>query len=120
MVRIAALVGDIFFIAKIGEMAKQCNSPIEFAAEEKAFLEKIRLSKPDFVVVDLNAKDIGILQLPSKIKSISPRTEVTGFLAHVQTDLKQQAEEAGYKVYTRSKFFEELSNILKNLSASSR
>ena len=114
MADIIALVADIFFTAKIGEIARQCSSAIEFAAEEKIFLERIKLSKPAFVVVDLNMKSIDILALPEKIRSISPETETVGFLAHVQAELKQQAEKAGYKVYTRSKFFDELVSFLQS------
>ena len=64
------------------------------------------------MVVDLNCKAIDPLRLMAALKG---KCRVIGYLSHVQTELRQQALEAGYDaVYPRSAFSSKLPDILKS------
>jgi len=120
--RIFAFVDDLFFLAKITETARKLNVRVEFVKSEKELLEHIGQNgdqKPSLIIFDLNnaaAKPLTtIARLKAKLKK---KTNVIGFLSHVQGDLKMKALDAGCDmVLPRSAFSQNLPQLLRRHGA---
>jgi PleD family two-component response regulator len=121
--RIFALVDDLFFLAKIQEVARKLNVKVEFIKSEKDFADKEGAEefedKPSLIIVDLNSNSIKPLPTISKLRSrFKKSTSIVGFVSHVQGDLKVKAQEAGCDVVMpRSAFSQNLPNILRRHGA---
>jgi CheY-like chemotaxis protein len=121
--RIFALVDDLFFLAKIQEVARKLNVKVEFIKSEKDLGEKEGAEKsedkPSLIIVDLNSNSIKPLPTISKLRSkFKKSTSIVGFVSHVQGDLKVKAQEAGCDVVMpRSAFSQNLPNILRRHGA---
>jgi hypothetical protein len=119
--RIFALVDDLFFLAKIQEVARKLNVKVEFIKSEKDLGEKEGADedKPSLIIVDLNSNNIKPLPTISKLRSkFKKSTSIVGFVSHVQGDLKVKAQEAGCDVVMpRSAFSQNLPNILRRHGA---
>lgn len=106
---------DLFFSAKIHDMAKKFAMPLEFLKDKATVLEKVK-EKPSLVIFDLNYDAAEPLSIIRTMKSDpeTKRISTIGFVSHVQTDLKLQAQEAGCDmVVARSVFAQNLPVILK-------
>jgi len=120
--RIFAFVDDLFFLAKIQEVARKLNVKVEFVKSEKEIVEKTGENpedKPSLIVVDLNSNSIKPLPIITKLRSkFKKPTSIVGFVSHVQGDLKVKAQEAGCDVVMpRSAFSQNLPNILRRHGA---
>jgi hypothetical protein len=121
--RIFALVDDLFFLAKIQEVARKLNVKVEFIKSEKDLAEKNgeeeAEDKPSLIIVDLNSSSIKPLPTITKLRSrFKKSTSIVGFVSHVQGDLKVKAQEAGCDVVMpRSAFSQNLPNILRRHGA---
>src|SRR5262249_56432633 len=70
--RIFCLIDDLFFLAKIQEVARKLNVKVEFIKSEKEFDEKEEQEneeKPSLIIVDLNSNSIKPLPVISKLRS---------------------------------------------------
>jgi CheY-like chemotaxis protein len=118
--RIFAFVDDLFFVAKIQEIARKLNVKVEFVKTEKALLDRVEQNghqKPSLVIVDLNNNSIKPISLISKLKTKLKKTNVIGFLSHIQGELKMKAQEAGCDmVLPRSAFSQNLPQLLRRHS----
>ena len=109
---VVALVEDLFFLVQIKDAAQRSGCTIQFLKSAAS----IHNTRPDLVVIDLNATKLDPLTAITTAKSMG--LEVLAFVPHVQIDLKQQAIEAGAdKVVARSNFAQHLRTALENLSA---
>jgi CheY-like chemotaxis protein len=120
--RIFCLIDDLFFLAKIQEVARKLNVKVEFIKSEKEFDEKEgqeNEEKPSLIIVDLNINSIKPLPVISKLRSkFKKPTSIVGFVSHVQGDLKLKAQEAGCDVVMpRSAFSQNLPSILRRHGA---
>jgi CheY-like chemotaxis protein len=119
--RIFAFVEDLFFVAKIQEIARKLNVKVEFVKTDKDIAEKTENSeeKPSLIIVDLNSNGIKPLPVITKMRSkYKKSTSIVGFVSHVQGDLKVKAQEAGCDVVMpRSAFSQNLANILRRHGA---
>jgi hypothetical protein len=120
--RIFAFVDDLFFLAKIQEVARKLNVKVEFVKTEKDITDKMGENseeKPSLIVVDLNSNSIKPLPIITKLRSkFKKPTSIVGFVSHVQGDLKMKAQEAGCDVVMpRSAFSQNLPNILRRHGA---
>jgi DNA-binding NarL/FixJ family response regulator len=119
MAKVIAMVGDIFFGAKISAAAKQVGVALEYAGNEAVLMEKAK-SNPSLIIFDLNQTSSQPLDLIAKLKSDAALKEipVVGFLSHVQTDLAAAAKQAGCdQVMPRSAFSANLPEILQKGAA---
>lgn len=112
MAAIIAAVRDLIFTAKIEEAAKSHGASLVFADSQQALLGKVQAMRPGIIIVDLNMEGLGISRLPALIHAIAPQARIIGYLAHVQLDMKRQAESAGFIVCTRSELIRRLSDML--------
>jgi CheY-like chemotaxis protein len=120
--RIFCLIDDLFFLAKIQEVARKLNVKVEFIKSEKELEEKEGQEngdRPSLIIVDLNSNSIKPLPVISKLRSkFKKPTSIVGFVSHVQGDLKVKAQEAGCDVVMpRSAFSQNLPNILRRHGA---
>ena len=107
MSELIAVMDDLFFMVKVQDGAKRAGMNLRIVKTEEAAIA----AEADLVVVDLNCKAIDPLRLIAALKG---KRRVIGYLSHVQTELRQQALEAGYDaVYPRSAFSSKLADILK-------
>ena len=53
---ILALVTDLFFTLKIGDIAKAVGLPIHFAGSAEEFLDRFRTVHPALVIADLTSR----------------------------------------------------------------
>ena len=116
--KILALVEDLFFSAKIAEAAKRTGVLVEFASSEQALAEKLAL-KPSLIIVDLNLSSVKPLDLIARLKGDPElnQASILGFVSHVQSELKLQAQKAGCdNVLARSSFSQNLPQVLKRYS----
>ncbi len=112
-------IEDLFFTAKIQEVAKQQGVKVAFMKPDKdvvAHLSELHDHEhPSLIVIDLNNASAKPLTLIPKLKAkLKKGTSILGFLSHLQGDLKQKAVEAGcHTVMPRSAFSQNLPNLLR-------
>lgn len=120
MPKLLAVMSDLFFSVKINDAAKQLGMTAEFVKDNKLALEKAK-AKPPLIILDLNCDAADPLNLIAQIKA-DPQTAsipLVGFVSHVQTQLKQKAQEAGCDtVVARSVFAQTLPAILATAAQS--
>jgi len=102
---------DLFFQMKLAETARQLGLEVKVATTAESLLQLLE-PLPCLVIVDLNAKS-SPLDAVERLRSAQPHLRVIGFLSHVQTDLAQQAQAAGFdEIMPRSRFSMNLPQIL--------
>jgi len=119
MGKILAVMSDLFFSVKINDAAKKLGMTAEFVKDRTAALEKAK-ARPPLIILDLNCDTADPLDLIAAIKG-DPETagiSIIGFVSHVQTQLKQKAQENGCDtVVARSVFAQSLPAILDRYAA---
>ncbi len=112
-------IEDLFFTAKIQEVARQQGVKVAFMKPDKDivahFAELHDHEHPSLIVFDLNNAAAKPLTLIPKLKNkLKKGTSIVGFLSHLQGDLKAKAVEAGcHSVMPRAAFSQNLPNLLR-------
>ncbi|HKU27526.1 MAG TPA: hypothetical protein VJQ54_18785 [Candidatus Sulfotelmatobacter sp.] len=120
--RVVCFIDDLFFLAKIQEVARKLGVKVEFAKAEKEVIDRLTSDeeeKPSLIIFDLNNVNAKPLTVIPKLKSkLKKQTSIVGFVSHVQGDLKVKAQEAGCDmVVPRSAFSQNLPALLRRHSA---
>ena len=113
--RVLAVVNDLFFSVKISEAAKRNGLALEFVKDSVEVLAKAK-EKPSLIVFDLNFDAVEPLDLITKLKASAETKSVSllGYLSHLQSELKVQAQDAGCDmVMARSAFSQNMLMIFK-------
>ncbi len=117
--RIFCFIEDLFFVAKINEVARKTGIKVAFlkGADKEALaslMDAPEEERASLIIFDLNNANAKPLTLIPKIKAKFKRgTSIIGFLSHIQGDLKLKAQEAGCDtVMPRSAFSQNLPNLL--------
>jgi CheY-like chemotaxis protein len=114
---VIALLDDLFFTVKIADAAKRSGMAVTFVKTEAAVFEHLQQQVSSLVVIDLNCASADPIALAARVKTEFPATPVIGFVSHVQTELRQQAERAGCDVVlARSVFSTRLPAVLLEYS----
>jgi len=111
MSRVLALVDDLFFQAKIMEVARHAGVELSCFTAAEALVAEAQSEAPGLVIVDLNARAnaLGAIEQLAAGNSVP----VVAFLSHVQVDLAERARRAGCtEVMPRSQFSRDLPVIL--------
>lgn len=111
---VIALVKDLFFLAKIGETAKQVGAKIRFADSAEDLISCVQ-SKPRLIVLDLNADGIDPVITIKRLKETPASTDlpIIGFIQHEMSTLIDSALQAGCdQVLSRNAFTKHLPRIL--------
>lgn len=112
--RIVAVLNDLMFTVKIQEAAKRAGLEPVFVKSQQRALDEAK-EKPACIILDLNYADAAPLETIEKLKADeqSRKISLLGYVSHVQTDLKQAAQEKGCDtVVARSAFSQNLPRIL--------
>ncbi len=113
---IIAVVDDLFFASKIRGTAEQAGVMVGFARSADGVREMVRQNSPSLIICDLHSRKIDPLELAKNLK-VNAETQdipVLGFCSHVQTELQEQAKQAGFdQVIPRSVFTKNLTQILQ-------
>ena len=115
--RVLAAIPDLFFGSKVSGAAAKLGIHVQIAVTRQAVLAAA-LSKPDLVIVDLDAPAVDPIGLVGELRSGSaarpPR--VVAFASHVRDDLLAAARAAGYdQVLTRGALATALPQLLASL-----
>lgn len=117
--KILAVVDDLLFTVKIGDIAKRTGLAAEFVKAEADVLERVK-DNPLLVILDLNTHAVQPIELIKQLKSdpATKRINLLGYVSHVHGELKQQAHDAGCDmVLARSAFSQNLPLILKRYAS---
>jgi CheY-like chemotaxis protein len=110
-----AAVSDFFFASKLKEAARAGSVDLVFTTSLEDTVEKAAASSAKVILLDLNGDDYSRLDTVRALKA-DPRTRgatKVGYLSHVMTDLKREAEAAGCdRVLARSAFVKLLPSLL--------
>lgn len=112
--RVAILVDDMFFTAKINGAAAECGRKIE-RVKSREQLERLAANPPSLVIIDLNSDRLDPLEAIGFFKSSAELSAVpiVSFVSHVQTELIRAAQGAGCDyVLPRSAFTQMLLEIV--------
>ncbi len=117
MADIVALVDDLFFVARIQEVARQVGVELKTVATGEALLAEAQSRAPGLVIVDLNARNAPI-EAVERLRAAGIDVPVTGFLSHVQVELAERARAAGCDpVLPRSKFTQQMAVIFARVKS---
>ena len=115
--RVAVLVEDLFFAAKIRATAEHLDIEAIFPRSTEALAESFKPDAPALVIVDLHLQRDDPFLIASGLKAgdaESRATPLVGFFSHVQVELQRRAEAAGFdRVLPRSAFTKRLPEILQ-------
>ena len=106
--KVAGLIDDLFFTAKLREVAHALNSEATICRSAEAV-------PPDAqrVFVDLSAVTFDPIAEIARLKASHP-SPVTAFFSHVQIDMMERAERAGAdEVVPRSIFARRVAEIMQ-------
>ena len=113
---VIAAVDDMLFGSKIRAVAEHLGITVKFERNNDAVIDAARASNPSLIIVDLHASNINPIDLSKRLKADNQLREISllGFFSHVQTELRKQAEEAGFdRLMPRSAFVANLAEILR-------
>jgi CheY-like chemotaxis protein len=113
---VIAAVADMFFASKIRAAAEHLGVEIRFVRSSEVIYSIARDHKPDLIIVDLHSTNLNPIELAKTLRANEELGAIPllGFFSHVETQLQQQAKQAGYKyVLPRSAFSNKLGSILK-------
>ena len=108
---ILACITDFFFQTKVSETARQISAPIRMVSSGSQFELELG-DHPSLIIVDLAAGGVDSLALIARARNDLPDTPVVAFGAHVDSELLEQAAQAGARALSRSKFTRLLPEIL--------
>jgi PleD family two-component response regulator len=114
---VIAAVDDMFFAAKIRAVAEHLGVRVRFIRSADEALAAAREDVPSLILADLHAQKCDPFILAEQLKADETLRAVPliGFFSHVQTELQQRAEQAGYdRVMPRSAFSKRLPEILES------
>ena len=106
------LTNNLMDEVKISETSKQLNIEIKVVSDLKSLIEQMLENTPNTIILDLNELK-GSLEIIQKLIIRRPGLKVIGYLAHVQIDLKKEAEKYGIQTMPRSEFSKKLPDILR-------
>jgi CheY-like chemotaxis protein len=112
---VIAVVDDLFFASKIRGTAEQLSVAVSFARSAHVVLESARRDQPALIICDLHSQKTDPIELAKLLKGDEQTRTIPllGFFSHVQVELQQQAEQAGFnQVLPRSAFSKNLAQIL--------
>ncbi|MEO8434763.1 MAG: hypothetical protein ABI596_07695 [Pyrinomonadaceae bacterium] len=112
---IIAAVDDMFFMSKIRATAESLNVTMRFVRNVDTLFSVAGESRPALIIVDLHTEKLDPLELARRLKSDAELSTVPllGFYSHVETELRDQAQSAGFdQIMPRSAFSADLAQIL--------
>ena len=112
---IIAVVDDLFFASKIRGTAEALGVTVTFARNLDVLLDAVCHDQPALIICDLHSQKVDPMELAKQLKADEQLRSIPllGFFSHVQTELRNNAELAGFdRVIPRSAFSKDLGEIL--------
>ncbi len=112
--QVLAVLSDLMFTVKIQDAAKRAGLKAVFVQTQGDALAKAK-EGPAAIILDLNCAAAMPLETIAALKAeeATRGIELIGFVSHVQTDLRQAAQEQGCDVVVaRSAFSQNLPELL--------
>jgi PleD family two-component response regulator len=110
---------DLFFASKIRASAEAAGIATQLAKDRANIIKAAREVGPALIIIDLHARKFDPLALGYELKHDESLRDIklVGFFSHVQADLHQEAQRAGFDyVLTRSAFTKRVAEILQAYS----
>jgi CheY-like chemotaxis protein len=109
--KVIAIVNDLFFEAKIGEVLRTLGIPVAFAKSEDGLAKRLAEVRPALGIVDVGARGIDAVAAIRRLRALP--APVVAFISHVQADDAARAREAGADaVYAKSGLVRELPELV--------
>ena len=112
--KVIAVLSDLMFTVKIQEAARRAGFECAFVRSHQDAMAQAK-QKPAVIILDLNDATVQPLDLIAELKGDSETRGIplVGFVSHVQTELRQAAQEQGCDVVlARSAFSQNLPSLL--------
>jgi PleD family two-component response regulator len=110
---IIAAIDDLFFASKIRATGESLGVEVKFVRNADAAMAAAKERRPDLIIVNLQADYALNLARTVGADADLKLVPLLGFYSHVETELQQQAREAGYtNLLPRSAFTARLPEIL--------
>jgi DNA-binding NarL/FixJ family response regulator len=109
-----ALVGDLFFRAKIDAVASAVGAEVEYASSLDAAVARCGDIHPSIIFVDLSDPAFPARDTLQAIGAAAPGARTVGFASHVDLKTLKAARDAGFTLtLSRSEFTTRLPELLK-------
>ena len=115
---VLVLLDDLFFSSKIASTARLCSVPARLLQTRGELLRNADPTKVKLIIIDLNGRKTRPVQAIRELKGLPGLDDIPilAFYSHVQTELAQEAREAGARwILPRSAFSARLAGILTDL-----
>ena len=110
--RIVAATSDLFLKSRIAELAQQTGTESFFATAPDDVKRLVAENRPELVILDLSATEYDPFTVARELKS-KFNSRLFGLYPHVQTQLKKNADQAGFEyVVPNSSFLTSLRKVL--------
>jgi hypothetical protein len=108
MARVVALVPDLLFGSKVQGMLAAAGHEVDLVPSAEA--ARSRVGAADVAVVDLTAGDVDTSGIVGEVPTLA-------FYSHVEADVRERAEQAGYDlVVPRSRMAREGADLVSRLA----
>lgn len=116
--KVFLLITDLIFKSKIKASHFYSPEVVTFIKNMSELKTNLDEHLVELCVVDLNVDIFRTSDLVTTIKGKNKNCIILGFYSHVQTEIAKEALSLGFdKVMPRSKFFEELGQIIDPVSS---
>ena len=126
MARVLALIDDLLFGSRLQGSLAAAGHDVELISDEPALRERIAAAPAPHdtvLVVDLTSEQLdgtSLLEALAGEGRLAALGGTLGFFAHVDTDVRERAEEAGFDlVVPRSRIAREAPTLVERLSSTS-
>lgn len=114
--QIVAVVSDLIFESKVSGTAAAVGVRVRVVRSTAAALAAISAGDAAALIVDLTVAAGDPLALIRDASGAAPGLPILAFFPHVQAELGRAARAAGARTVVRSKFTENLADILRELA----
>jgi CheY-like chemotaxis protein len=109
--KVFAVVNDLFFEAKIGEVLRTLGVPVAFAKSEDGLAKRLAEARPVLAIVDMGARGIDGLAAIARLRAED--APVIAFISHVRPEDAQAAKAAGAtEAWAKSQLVHELPDVV--------
>jgi CheY-like chemotaxis protein len=114
---ILALVTDLFFTLKIGDIAKSVGLPIHFAGSAAEFLDSFRNARPALVIADLTLNGVDMAALFEELAADAHQVTVPilGYTTHADWKRTHPLHDRCTKVVTKDTLSRSLAELMQQL-----
>jgi CheY-like chemotaxis protein len=113
--RVVAVVKDLFFVARIREVARLAGVPIEFARTPEDLETAFAAAPASLVLMDLTTPGWDYAGFFAAIDAVAPRPTVLAFTTHALATQTKPLHARCDRVVTKETLTQELGDILRGV-----